>query len=118
MVSAVAENVDISFEGVFGIEQPTSLHQSVLEAEMILATGIILEAYAKAELEVGRCRTALNMAGGRVECEEAMDEFSAAEDALEKARIRRDAALSHIAEMFGDRRVEFMMKVDELLRTE
>jgi hypothetical protein len=118
MVSAVVENVDISFEGVFGFDQPTSLHQSVLEVEMILATGIILEEHARAAERKIECVTALNMAGGRVECEEAMANLIVAEDALEKTRIRKDAALSHIAEMYGDRRVEFMTKVDELLRTE
>jgi len=104
----------LSFSEIFGIDQPVSLHQSVLEAEMVLATGIILEAHTKAELEVGRCRTALNMAAGRVECDEAMREFTAAEDALEQARIRKDAAECHITDMFGDQRMAFMAKVDEL----
>ena len=117
MVSAVVENVDISFEGVFGFDQPTSLHQSVLEVEMILATGIILEECEAAKEAVERCRIAATIAGP-TEAKDAMADLAAAGEVLERTRIRKDAALLHIAAMYGVRRDEFMTKVVELLRTE
>ena len=101
-----------SFNEVFGID-PSAPYD-----ELVLATGIILEEYNRAvEHKIGRM-TALNIAGGSAECQIAMDELYAAEKALEEVRVRRDAALCHVADMFGDNKESFMTKVDALLSKE